>query len=177
MEAACGQEHTLVLTQKGEIYAMGSNTKGQLGTGGPSKGCSLPIFIEELSFTRMVKVRAGFFSASLSSDGQLYVWGQGSFGEFYTPHRVKSAKSLDILDFQVSRGGCAALLTRAGKLYTWGPNENGQLGHGDFQMRATPARVKALEGKRVTCAAVGEEFIICLGLSMPQKEYGKFARQ
>ena len=132
VEIACGTEHSLVLTQKGEIYAMGSNTKGQLGTGGPTRGSALPVFIEELSFTRVSKVRAGFFSAALSSDGQLYVWGQGSFGEFYTPHRVKSAKKLDILDFQVSREGAAALLTRAGKLYTWGPNDFGQLGHGDF---------------------------------------------
>jgi alpha-tubulin suppressor-like RCC1 family protein len=149
---------------------MGANTKGQLGTGGPSKSMSLPTFIEELSFTQMIKIRAGFFSASLSADGQLYVWGQGSFGEFYTPHRVKSAKSLDIMDFQISRGGCAALLTRTGKLYSWGPNENGQLGHGDFTTRSTPARVKSLEGKKVTSVGVGDEFIICLGRSMPQKE-------
>ena len=32
-EAACGEEHTIVLTQKGEVYAFGSNRKGQLGTG------------------------------------------------------------------------------------------------------------------------------------------------
>ena len=78
---------------------MGSNSKGQLGTGSPSRGSALPVFIEELSFTRVYKIKAGYFSAALSSDGQLYVWGQGSFGEFYTPHRVKSAKKLDILDF------------------------------------------------------------------------------
>jgi hypothetical protein len=69
IEASCGKEHTLVLTQKGEVYAMGSNLKGQLGTGGPSRGSALPTFIEELSFTRMIKVRAGAFSASLSNDG------------------------------------------------------------------------------------------------------------
>jgi alpha-tubulin suppressor-like RCC1 family protein len=60
---------------------MGSNTRGQLGTGSTSKkGCALPTFLEELSFSKMVKVRAGNFSASLSSDGQLYVWGEGCFG-------------------------------------------------------------------------------------------------
>jgi alpha-tubulin suppressor-like RCC1 family protein len=133
------------------------------------------VFIEELSFTRVYKIKAGYFSAALSSDGQLYVWGQGSFGEFYTPHRVKSAKKLDILDFQVSRAGCAALLTRTGKLYTWGPNENGQLGHGDFEERATPARVRSLEGKKVTSIGVGDSFIISLGHTMPQKDYEKFA--
>jgi alpha-tubulin suppressor-like RCC1 family protein len=27
-EVACGDEHTLVLTQNGEIYTMGSNSRG-----------------------------------------------------------------------------------------------------------------------------------------------------
>ena len=124
-EAACGEEHTIILTQKGEVFAFGSNRKGQLGTGQPSKGCALPTFLEELSFSRMIKVRAGSFSASLSSDGQLYVWGEGTFGQFYTPHRIKSAKVLDIQDFAISRAGLAAVISRSGTCYTWGPNDVG----------------------------------------------------
>jgi alpha-tubulin suppressor-like RCC1 family protein len=44
---------------KGEVYVMGSNTQGQLGTGPPSKGSGIPLLLEELSFSRMVKIRAG----------------------------------------------------------------------------------------------------------------------
>lgn len=125
-EAACGEEHTIVLTQKGEVFAFGSNRKGQLGTvGQPTKGCALPTFLEELSFSRMVKVRAGSFSAALSADGQLYVWGEGSFGKFYTPHRIKSAKTLDIQDFQISRAGLACVVSRSGTCYSWGSNDVG----------------------------------------------------
>lgn len=32
-EIACGEMHTLLLTNQGEIYAMGDNSKGQIGTG------------------------------------------------------------------------------------------------------------------------------------------------
>lgn len=59
----------------------------------------MPTFLEELAFTRIVKVRAGQFSAAMSSEGQLYVWGEGVFGKFHSPHRIKSGKSLEIVEF------------------------------------------------------------------------------
>ena len=67
-EVACGEDHTIVLTKVGEVYSMGANGLGQLGTGPPSKGASVPVLLEELLFAKMVKVRAGQFSAALSSD-------------------------------------------------------------------------------------------------------------
>jgi hypothetical protein len=39
-----------------------------LGTGPPSKGSPVPVFLEELSFSRISKIRAGSFSAALSMD-------------------------------------------------------------------------------------------------------------
>jgi alpha-tubulin suppressor-like RCC1 family protein len=133
--------------------------------------------LEELSFSRISKIRAGSFSAALSVDQQLFVWGRGIFGEFYTPHRVKSVNKLDILDFQISKGGSAFILTRQGTLYSWGLNDYGQLGHSDYKERATPERIDSLDGKRVSAIAVGYEFVIALGLTMPQKEYEKLAKQ
>ena len=81
-EAACGLDHTIVLSRNGEIYTMGSNLRGQLGIGLATVKSTVPLptFLEELSFCKMTKVRAGNFSASLSQDGQLYVWGEGLFG-------------------------------------------------------------------------------------------------
>jgi alpha-tubulin suppressor-like RCC1 family protein len=98
-EVACGENHTVVLTRSGEIYTMGNNTRGQLGTGPPSRGSNVPVLLQELTFIKMARIRAGQFSAALSADNQLYIWGCGTFGEFYTPHRVKSVNSLDLVDF------------------------------------------------------------------------------
>ena len=112
VEVACGLNHSIVLTSKGEIYAMGTNMNGELGIGKPSKGSPLPLFLEELSFSKIRSVRAGAFSGALSADGQLYVWGKGTFGEFYTPHRVKSGKTLEVLNFVISNRGNAAVLSR-----------------------------------------------------------------
>ena len=112
----------------------------------------------------------------MSADGQMFVWGRGFFGEFYTPHRVKSIQKLDVLDYRISKGGMAALLTRQGVVYSWGVNEYGQLGHGDLKARATPERIDGLEGKRVSAIAVGHEFVVALGLTLPAKEYVKAAK-
>ena len=118
----------------------------------------------------MQKIRAGQFSASLSIDNQLYLWGCGTFGDFYTPHRVKSVGNLDIVDFQIGRSGFLALLTREGQIYTWGQNDSGQLGQRDQIQRQTPHRVEALEGKRVTSISAGNDYVIALGLTLPLKD-------
>lgn len=73
----------------------------------------------------MRKVRAGNFSASLSEDSQMYIWGTGIFGEFFTPHRVKGVHQLDVLDFQIGKDGFTVLLSNTGKVYSWGYNNMG----------------------------------------------------
>lgn len=52
-DMACGCVHTLVVTTQGEVYVMGDNSYGQLGTGPPSKGSSLPILLEELTVAKI----------------------------------------------------------------------------------------------------------------------------
>ena len=69
----------------------------------------------------------------------------------------------------------AAVVSRSGTVYSWGPNDVGQLGHGDFNPRQTPQRVKTLEGKKVTSIGVGNDFVIALGMTLPQREYEKIA--
>jgi len=80
---------------------------------------------------------------------------------------VKSVNKLDILDFQLSKGGIALILTRQGTCYSWGFNEYGQLGQGDYKERATPERIDGLDNKRVTQIAVGHDFVVALGLTLP----------
>ena len=111
---------------------MGSNKNGELGIGRKYDDQSSPVFMKELSFAKVNKVRSGSFTAALSDEDQLYVWGRGAFGDFYTPHRVKSFRNLKIKDFQISSGGTSLVLTTEGEVYAWGANNYGQLGLNDF---------------------------------------------
>ena len=42
-ELALGDDHTLLLTRSGEVYSMGCNAKGQLGTGGGQR--NVPVLL------------------------------------------------------------------------------------------------------------------------------------
>lgn len=86
---------------------------------------SYPSNVVELNFQKISQIRAGQFSAALSFERELFVWGRGVFGEFFLPHRVKAASILDIQDFSVSKGGMAVITTKLGYVYTWGDNKFG----------------------------------------------------
>ena len=118
------------------IYATGANSFGQLGQSN-KRSTNYPLLINDVSHIPMKYVAAGSFSASISHDsGDLYLWGSGAFGEFLTPHRVKTIQGLTI---DVSIGNHFGLaLTKEGVVYTWGHNNSGELGQGDFEERPTP---------------------------------------
>ena len=96
---ACGTQHSVALTNKGKIWVVGANKNGELGIGRKYDDQSSPVFMKELSFAKIKQVRSGGFTAALSDEDQLYVWGCGAFGDFFTPHRVKSFKNHQIMDF------------------------------------------------------------------------------
>ena len=86
---AAGFKHSLVLTKSGLVYAFGSNNENQLGC--PQKHTStLPICLQEIAHIPMRYIAAGSFSGSIAAEsGNMYLWGNGTFGDFATPHRVK----------------------------------------------------------------------------------------
>mgnify|MGYP001610281413 CR=1 FL=1 len=72
----------------------------------------------------MKQIAAGSFSASISLDsGDLYIWGSGVFGEFLSPHRVKTIKGPTI-DIAIGNHFGAAI-NKDGTVYTWGHNNSG----------------------------------------------------
>ena len=72
-------------------------------------------------------ISAGSFSAAISYDsGDLYLWGSGVFGEFLTPHRVKTIKGMAVSVSVGNHFGIA--INQDGVAYSWGHNNSGELG-------------------------------------------------
>ena len=80
VQVACGATHSLALSDENNVFAMGSNKHGQLGTGGKTPSL-LPArirFGEEKP--DIFKLAAGGHSGAIAVSGELYLWGSGIFG-------------------------------------------------------------------------------------------------
>ncbi|KAL3661646.1 hypothetical protein V7S43_013405 [Phytophthora oleae] len=87
---ACGFEHILAVTSAGALFSWGLNTFGQLGHGGQTGrgqtevkgGKALPGAVECENAVRWTKIFAGgSYSAAISTENQLFTWGNGSHGK------------------------------------------------------------------------------------------------
>jgi len=169
-EAACGLLHTLFRTESGQVYAMGANTFGQLGLGS-KRGTLLPAQITALEGTRVKQLACWSSSAAVTSDGQLYLWGSGTFGELLSPQRIAGLKQ--VTDVSMG-GGFGAVVDRAGQVWTWGTNTGGELGLGDSDSRATPALLTALQGKAIQQVACGSAHVLALSDQFSAQKTQKF---
>ncbi|CAM9419318.1 unnamed protein product [Ectocarpus sp. 6 AP-2014] len=91
IRAACGRDHSAIITNDGRIWTFGSGLHGQLGLGTVGETSSIPTVVDALigvgtmrpdgSFTGMEAVACGaWHTAALSTTGDVYTWGWARFG-------------------------------------------------------------------------------------------------
>jgi alpha-tubulin suppressor-like RCC1 family protein len=77
-QISLGEEHTLILTNEHELYVMGSNKHGQLGTRESGGNVFIPKKIEYLKFnnTFIKKISCGYFNSFvLMNNSNIYSTG------------------------------------------------------------------------------------------------------
>ena len=146
-QVSAGANHTVALTETGQLYAWGDDTDGQLGNGksGTDKTKPHPVTVP-LGVKKWTQVSAGGrHTVALAKTGQLYAWGWNEYGQLGngesgtdkdTPQKVKvTALPAGTQWTQVSAGGSYTIaLTETGQLYAWGYNQFGQLGNGKYSV-------------------------------------------
>ena len=90
-QASAGSVHSVVVTEAGELYAMGYNGEGRLGLGssasvdGGAPFCtrkSEPTLVETLAGTPVVDVAAGLdHTLARTADGRIFSWGGNDHGQ------------------------------------------------------------------------------------------------
>lgn len=137
-----GYYHTLIIDDRGTVFASGNNTYGQLGDndGNFDQNPAVPVDTSGVMGGVFIKkVAAGLFhSLALSTDGQVFAWGRGDNGQLgqgdnnldsSTPLLVSGGALIGKFITDISAGGYHSMALDAdGVVYTWGANDSGQLG-------------------------------------------------
>ncbi len=149
-----GKEHSLYLADDGTVWAWGSNTNNQLGTGGGDS--NIPVKVPGLA--NIIQISAGYWhSVALRADGTVWMWGQNVWGQrgngtsggnIASPQQVAGVSGVK----QISSGGFHILALLAdGTARAWGYNTGG-IGNGTTTNPVTtPAVVSGGHRWRMLC--------------------------
>lgn len=147
-----GIEHSLYVDGAGQVWAWGSNARGQLGNG-TFVSSTVPVRVDQtgvLAGVRVVQVVAGAeHSMALGADGRVFTWGSsagGVLGDGGTTNRPSPVVVRGLLDgrriVQIEAGGLGTNFTGGasadrsfavgddGRLFAWGSGTHGALGTG-----------------------------------------------
>lgn len=162
VSVACGTHHVLAISDSGSMWSWGNGEAGQLGHGN-THSLPRPKQIVTLSNVKLIKAAASNeMSYGLTSEGNLYSWGQGQGGELghgdmktYTiPKMISTFGNVKIVAIAAGFSHSVAV-SDSGRLYSWGWGSHYKLGHGDTKSRATPTLVEGFDHIRFVSVACG----------------------
>uniref|UniRef100_A0A3Q1BBT6 HECT-type E3 ubiquitin transferase n=1 Tax=Amphiprion ocellaris TaxID=80972 RepID=A0A3Q1BBT6_AMPOC len=186
-----GEQTLFAVTADGKVsspflYATGYGAGGRLGIGG-TESVSTPTLLESIQhvFIRKVAVNSGGkHCLALSSEGEVYSWGEAEDGKLGhgnrspcdRPRVIESLRGVEVVD--IAAGGAhSACITASGELFTWGKGRYGRLGHGDSEdhncLSVWFIQVDALQGHRVIDVACGSGDAQTLCLTDDDMVWGK----
>jgi alpha-tubulin suppressor-like RCC1 family protein/Mg-chelatase subunit ChlD len=146
----------------GAAKAWGSNSQGQLGSGGGDSYTPVSV----LNLTGITSVAAGAeHSLAVKSDGTVWAWGQNANGELGDGTLIDRSAPMQVSGLTgviaVAGGTAHSLALKSdGTVWAFGFNQNGQLGDGTTTQRKTPVRVSGLTG--VIAIAAGSDHSVAL---------------
>ncbi len=153
VDISCGELHSLVLTNCGEVYAWGRNSEGQIGNGCNSNQL-IPIKVKGFNNERVKMISCGWkHSMALTECGHVYSWGsnyskQLGIGNTVLSNEPKFVAVIDenkcnVFIEKISCGfGHSLLLSSDGNIYAFGSNEFGELGNQKEKNELSPHRIK-----------------------------------
>ncbi|GAM22069.1 hypothetical protein SAMD00019534_052440 [Acytostelium subglobosum LB1] len=141
-QVSCGNWHTIVLSEEGEVYTFGSNKDGRLGV--PIKTCASSSTPQLVKFDKKIKkIGAGSnFNAVLTDTSNfIYTWGCNANSQLgvlleghdkftATPQLVQALLPYPVSSIEVGYEH-VMVLTDNGEVITFGNNSNSQCGEGE----------------------------------------------
>ncbi|KAK3249963.1 hypothetical protein CYMTET_40630 [Cymbomonas tetramitiformis] len=144
VQISAGRDFSLAITAFGLLYAWGTNSNGELGTG-DSRPRDTPTMVTdfECDSASVLMAAAKRQSSSFADQASKQHW---------TKFASREAEGSSSLNWQrikdvVAGHTMSMYVAYNGDLYTCGTNSNGELGHGDTRMRRTASVVQNLRAR------------------------------
>jgi len=162
---SAGENHSLAITENGDLYSWGYNLRGELGLGDSGSGTNrnTPTHVNA-GYRKYKAVAAGnMYSLAIAENGDLYAWGINDVGQLGlgftgsssdanpTPQHVSNGGRK--YKAVVARQNHSLAIAENGDLYAWGYNADGCLGLGNSTSYNTPQHVNAGTRKYKAIAA------------------------
>ena len=177
-----GGRHCLALTIDGKVFSWGEGEDGKLGHFSRAN-CDKPKLIEALRAKRIRDIACGSsHSAAITSNGELYTWGNGEYGRLghgdavtqLRPKQVRALAGQHVIQVALgSRDAQTLALTEDGRVYSWGDGDFGKLGRGGSEGCSIPHIVDRLSREGVCEVACGAQFSVALTKSGQVWTWGK----
>ncbi|XP_051228261.1 PH, RCC1 and FYVE domains-containing protein 1 isoform X1 [Lolium perenne] len=186
-QVSCGEYHTCAVTLSGDLYTWGDGTfkYGLLGHGNDVSHWVPKKLHGPLEGIHVSSISCGpWHTAIVTSAGQLFTFGDGSFGvlghgdreSLSVPKEVESLKGLRTVRaacgvwhtaavVEVMVGNSSSSNCSSGKIFTWGDGDKGHLGHGDKESRLVPTCVASLVEPNFCQVACGHFLTVALTTS------------
>ncbi|KAF7119963.1 hypothetical protein RHSIM_Rhsim13G0211900 [Rhododendron simsii] len=182
---ACGEYHTCAVTFSGDLYTWGDGHLGILGHGNAVSHWAPKRVNGPLEGIHVSSLSCGpWHTAVVTSSGQLFTFGDGTFGvlghgdreSVSKPREVDSLKGLRTVRaacgvwhtaavVEVMVGNSSSSNCSSGKLFTWGDGDKGRLGHSDKEAKLVPTCVAALVEPNFCQVACGHSLTVALTTS------------
>ncbi|GFY94289.1 regulator of chromosome condensation (RCC1) family with FYVE zinc finger domain-containing protein [Actinidia rufa] len=179
---ACGEYHTCAVTLSGDLYTWGDGHFGLLGHGNEVSHWVPKLVNWPLEGIHVSSLSCGpWHTAVVTSSGQLFTFGDGTFGvlghgdrrSVSKPREVESLKGLRTVRaacgvwhtaavVEVMVGSSSSSNCSLGKLFTWGDGDKGRLGHGDRESKLVPTCVAALVEPNFCKVSCGHSLTVAL---------------
>jgi alpha-tubulin suppressor-like RCC1 family protein len=149
---AAGGTTAYAIGSNNKLYAWGSGPDGELGNGSTAAVQPTPVPVDLPAGVTPVDIAGGFVTGyAIGSNGTLYAWGDGTFGELgnntvtspqTTPVKVKLPAG--VTPVAIAAGNVTGYAIGSNnKLYAWGSGPDGELGNGS----TTTAQLKPVAVK------------------------------